>query len=323
MLDACGRTIDYVRISITDRCNLRCIYCMPQEGVTCLGHGDILTFEEIERVVRALQHLGVRYVRVTGGEPMARLGCLDLVDRIHHIPGIEEIAMTTNGILLDGQVSRAKQAGLNALNISLDTLDPDAYRRMARGGELDKVLRVINDALEAGLRVKINAVPVRGWNEAGLTELAAMARDRDICVRFIELMPVGCGAGLSPIPSDELEAQMAAAFGPLSRDESHHGYGPARYVRPAGFRGSIGFISPMSHEFCDRCNRVRLTADGFLKLCLNHRAGLDLRKLLREGISEAELEAALREAIAHKPKRHGFTEDIEDREIRRMNEIGG
>lgn len=134
MLDACGRTIDYVRISITDRCNLRCIYCMPQEGVTCLGHGDILTFEEIERVVRALQHLGVRYVRVTGGEPMARLGCLDLVDRIHHIPGIEEIAMTTNGILLDGQVSRAKQAGLNALNISLDTLDPDAYRRMTRGG---------------------------------------------------------------------------------------------------------------------------------------------------------------------------------------------
>ena len=185
------------------------------------------------------------------------------------------------------------------------------------------MLRVINDALEAGLRVKINAVPVRGWNEAGLTELAAMARDRDICVRFIELMPVGCGAGLSPIPSDELETQMAAAFGPLSRDESHHGYGPARYVRPAGFRGSIGFISPMSHEFCDRCNRVRLTADGFLKLCLNHRAGLDLRKLLREGISEAELEAALREAIAHKPKRHGFTEDIEDREIRRMNEIGG
>ena len=323
MLDACGRTIDYVRISITDRCNLRCVYCMPQEGVACLRHEDILTFEEIERVVRALQRLGVRFVRVTGGEPMARLGCLNLVERIHHIPGIEEIAMTTNGLLLDGQVARAKEAGLDALNISLDTLDPDTYRRMTRGGELEKVLRVMDDALAAGLRVKINAVPVREWNENGLTALAALARDRAICVRFIELMPVGCGAGLSPIPSDELEAQMAAAFGPLSRDESHHGYGPARYVRPEGFQGSIGFISPMSHEFCDRCNRVRLTADGFLKLCLNHRAGLDLRKLLREGVDGEELESALRDAIAHKPRRHGFTEDIEDREIRRMNEIGG
>lgn len=323
MLDACGRTIDYVRISITDRCNLRCVYCMPEGGVTCLQHEDILTFEEIERVVRALQRLGVRYVRVTGGEPMARRGCLELVERIHHIPGIEEIAMTTNGILLDGQVARAKQAGLTALNISLDTLDPEAYRRMTRGGELEKVLRVMDDALSAGLRVKINAVPVREWNEAGLTELAELARERDICVRFIELMPVGCGAGLSPIPSDELEEKMTAAFGAMPRDESHHGYGPARYVRPAGFRGSIGFISPMSHEFCDRCNRVRLTADGFLKLCLNHRAGVDLRGLLREGISEAELETALREAIARKPKRHGFTEDIDDREIRRMNEIGG
>ena len=323
MLDACGRTIDYVRISITDRCNLRCVYCMPESGVSCLKHEDILTFEEIERVVRAMQRLGVRYVRVTGGEPMARLGCLELVERIHRIPGIEEIAMTTNGILLDGQVARARDAGLDALNISLDTLDPETYRRITRGGEVDKVLRVIDDALAAGLRVKINAVPVREWNEAGLTELAAMARDRDISVRFIELMPVGCGAGLSPIPSDELEARMAAAFGVLERDESHHGYGPARYVRPVGFRGSIGFISPMSHEFCDRCNRVRLTADGFLKLCLNHRAGVDLRALLREGVTDAGLERTLRDAIVHKPRRHGFTEEIEDREIRRMNEIGG
>ena len=293
--------IDYVRISITDRCNLRCIYCMPQEGVTCLGHGDILTFEEIERVVRALQHLGVRYVRVTGGEPMARLGCLDLVDRIHHIPGIEEIAMTTNGILLDGQVSRAKQAGLNALNISLDTLDPDAYRRMTRGGRAGQGASGDKRCPGSGAAGKDQCRSCPGVERSRLTELAAMARDRDICVRFIELMPVGCGAGLSPIPSDELETQMAAAFGPLSRDESHHGYGPARYVRPAGFRGSIGFISPMSHEFCDRCNRVRLTADGFLKLCLNHRAGLDLRKLLREGISEAELEAALRRPLPISP----------------------
>ena len=323
MLDDCGRRIDYLRISITDRCNLRCVYCMPEGGVSTLRHSDILTYEEILRLTGLLTRLGVRHLRVTGGEPMARRGCLDLVRRLHGLRGVETIAMTTNALLLRGRVAEAREAGLDALNISLDTLDPATYAAMTRGGRVEDVLSIIDDAVSLGMRVKVNAVPVRGMNDHQLAALAALARDREIHVRFIELMPVGCGAGLSPVPSDEVLKRMEAAFGPLAPDTARHGFGPARYVRPEGFAGSIGVISPMSHEFCDTCNRVRLTADGYLKLCLNHQAGLDVRALLREGADDAALLEALRAAIARKPSRHGFLEEIGDREERRMNEIGG
>ena len=323
MLDDCGRRIDYLRISITDRCNLRCVYCMPDGGVSTLRHSDIRTYEEILRLTGLLTRLGVRHLRVTGGEPMARRGCLDLVRRLHGLHGVETIAMTTNALLLRGRVAEAREAGLDALNISLDTLDPATYAAMTRGGRVEDVFSVIDDAVSLGMRVKVNAVPVRGMNDHQLAALAALARDREIHVRFIELMPVGCGAGLSPVPSDEVLARMEAAFGPLAPDTARHGFGPARYVRPEGFAGSIGVISPMSHEFCDTCNRVRLTADGYLKLCLNHQAGLDVRALLREGADDAALLEALRAAIARKPSRHGFLEEIGDREERRMNEIGG
>ena len=323
MLDDCGRRIDYLRISITDRCNLRCVYCMPEGGVSTLRHSDILTYEEILRLTGLLTRLGVRHLRVTGGEPMARRGCLDLVQRLHGLRGVETIAMTTNALLLRGRVAEARAAGLDALNISLDTVDPATYAAMTRGGRVEDVLSVIDDAVSLGMRVKVNAVPVRGMNDHQLAALATLARDREIHVRFIELMPVGCGAGLSPVPSDEVLKRMEAAFGPLAPDTARHGFGPARYVRPEGFAGSIGVISPMSHEFCDTCNRVRLTADGYLKLCLNHQAGLDVRALLREGADDAALLEALRAAIARKPSRHGFLEEIGDREERRMNEIGG
>ena len=301
MLDDCGRRIDYLRISITDRCNLRCVYCMPEGGVSTLRHSDILTYEEILRLTGLLTRLGVRHLRVTGGEPMARRGCLDLVQRLHGLRGVETIAMTTNALLLRGRVAEARAAGLDALNISLDTLDPATYAAMTRGGRVEDVLSVIDDAVSLGMRVKVNAVPVRGMNDHQLAALATLARDREIHVRFIELMPVGCGAGLSPVPSDEVLKRMEAAFGPLAPDTARHGFGPARYVRPEGFAGSIGVISPMSHEFCDTCNRVRLTADGYLKLCLNHQAGLDVRALLREGADDAALLEALRAAIARKP----------------------
>ena len=323
MLDRCGREIDYVRISITDRCNLRCVYCMPERGVTCMRHEDVLSYEEIVRTVRALAALGIRHVRVTGGEPMARRGCLTLVERLHAIPGIETVSMTTNALLLDGCVAWAKEAGLSAPNVSLDTLNPDAYRRMTRGGDVSRVLSVIGEALALGLQVKVNAVPVRGMNDGDLAELAGLARERPVPVRFIELMPVGCGASLTPVPSDEVRALLERAYGPLAEDGERRGFGPARYVRAAGFAGPFGFISPVSHEFCDCCNRVRLTADGFLKLCLNHTAGLDVRTLLRGGIGDEALLEALRAAVAAKPRRHGFMDEIGDREVRRMNEIGG
>lgn len=323
MLDTCGREIDYLRISLTDRCNLRCVYCMPAGGVVSMAHGDVLSYEEIVRVVRLFARLGVRHLRVTGGEPMARRGCLSLIERLHAIDGIESIAMTTNALLLDGCVAWAREAGLDALNISIDSLNPDTYRAMTRGGDVRRVLAVIDDALALGMKVKLNAVPVRGMNDGDLAELAGLARERPVPVRFIELMPVGCGASLTPVPSDEVRALLERAYGPLAEDGERRGFGPARYVRAAGFAGPFGFISPVSHEFCDCCNRVRLTADGFLKLCLNHTAGLDVRALLRGGIGDEALLEALRAAVAAKPRRHGFMDEIGDREVRRMNEIGG
>ena len=323
MLDACGRNIEYLRISITDRCNLRCIYCMPEGGVSAMRHEDMLTYEEIERIVRLMARLGVRHLRVTGGEPMARKGCLKLVEKLHAIDGIEDVAMTTNALLLDGRIAEAKAAGLSSLNISLDTLDAQTFKMLTRGGDVSRVRTTIDEALANGLRVKINAVPIDGINDGQLVDVAKLAKDRPICVRFIELMPVGCGRNLKPIPSDRVLGLMRDAFGTLEEDEVQHGYGPARYLKPAGFVGSIGVISAMSHEFCDQCNRVRLTAEGYLKLCLNHTAGLDLRALLRGGADDEKIAEELKKAIANKPRRHGFLDEIGDRESRRMNEIGG
>ena len=323
MIDLQGRRIEYLRISITDKCNFRCLYCMPPGGVQYLPHEELLTYEEITRLARLMTGLGVHAVRLTGGEPMARRGCLELVRMLHAIPGIDSIAMTTNGSLLKGRMAEARDAGLNAVNISVDTLDPDTFCLLTRSGHVDTVLSAIHEAVDCGLKVKLNAVPIRGYNEAELCGVAELARQLPVDVRFIELMPVGCGADLRPVPTDEVRARMERAFGPLEADDARHGFGPAIYVKPKGFAGSIGFISAVSHEFCAGCNRVRLTPDGRLKLCLNHQSGPELRQQLRSGSSDEELTEAIRRAILHKPMHHGFSEEIEDKEQRRMNQIGG
>lgn len=323
MRDAQGRRIEYLRLAITDKCNLRCLYCMPEGGVDVLKHEELLSFEEILRVVRLMVALGVHAVRLTGGEPMARRGCLALARRLKSIEGIDRLAMTTNGLLLKGRMAEVRDAGIGDLNISIDTLDPAAYARMTRGGDVREVLSSIREALGLGLRIKLNAVPVRGLNDAGLCDLAALAREWPVDVRFIELMPVGCVSALTPVPTDEVRAIIEAEFGPLAQDGASHGMGPAVYGKPKGFQGSIGFIGAVSHEFCEGCNRVRLTPEGVLKLCLNHRNGVDLRALLRGGASDDALRQAIREAVWQKPARHGFSEDIDDRETRGMNQIGG
>ena len=323
MQDRFGREIDYLRLSVTDRCNLRCVYCMPEGGAPALERGELLEYEELVRLTRILARLGVRHVRLTGGEPMARRGCLDLVRALHALPGIESVAMTSNGTLLRDRAAEAKAAGLDALNLSLDTLNPAVYARMTRGGDVNDALQTLEQSLAAGLNVKLNAVPVRGFNENELADLAALAKDRDVCVRFIELMPIGCARDLRFVPIDEVRARLTDAFGTWEPDEAAHGHGPARYGKPKGFVGSIGLIGALSHEFCDACNRVRLTADGRLKLCLNHTQGLDLRALLRGGADDAALEAAIRDAIVNKPRCHGFYADVSDREPRRMYQIGG
>lgn len=323
MIDLQGRSIEYVRISITDRCNLRCLYCMPEEGVERFTHQEILTFEEIVRLARLMTPLGIHAVRLTGGEPMTRRGCLELVRMLRALPGIDRVAMTTNGILLKGRVAEAAQKGLTDVNVSLDTLDPETYRRITRCGDVADVLSMLREAVEAGMRVKLNAVPIRGLNEKDLAQIAALAKDQPIDVRFIELMPIGSGADLTPIPTDEVLGRIEAAFGPLQKDETRRGMGPAVYGKPAGFVGTIGFISAVSHEFCQRCNRVRITSDGLLKLCLNHRSNLNVKAMLRGGASDAEIMEALQAAILRKPAHHGFSEVVEDKEARRMNQIGG
>ncbi len=208
MIDLNGRKIEYVRISITDKCNLRCMYCMPEGGVETLRHDELLTYEEIVRVVKLMTQMGVHAVRLTGGEPMVRKGCLDLVKQLNGLPGIDYIAMTTNGILLKDRMEEAAKLGLNAVNISLDTLDACSFNRLTRHGCVEDVLKAVNEAVKCGIRVKINAVPVRDFNEKGLVEVAALAKDLPVDVRFIELMPVGCGADLQPIPMDEVRRRL-------------------------------------------------------------------------------------------------------------------
>lgn len=323
MIDAQGRSIEYLRVAITDKCNLRCRYCMPESGVPCLDHSDLLTFEEIARAVSVMTGLGIHALRLTGGEPMARRGCLKLARMLKSIPDIDRLSMTTNGILLKGHMAEARAAGVDDINISIDTLDPEAFARITRGGDVNDVFTAILEAVDCGLRVKLNAVPIREYNRNGLCELAALAKELPVDVRFIELMPVGCGTTLTPVPTDEVKALMESAFGTMQRDEGKHGLGPAVYYKPEGFLGSIGFISAVSHEFCDGCNRVRLTPEGILKLCLNHRSGLDLRAMLRGDATDDALRDAIRDAILRKPVHHGFSEDIDDREVRRMNQIGG
>lgn len=325
MTDAYNRTIDYLRVSVTDRCNLRCVYCMPQSGVEWVSHTQILSFEEILRIVGVMAGQGIRKVKVTGGEPLARKGTVVFIRRLKALSGIEQATMTSNGVLLEDCLDELIDAGLDALNISLDTLDVENFRRITRGEGLDKTLRAIDFAVSRGLRVKVNCVPVRGLNSSGLARMAELARDKDVSVRFIELMPVGCGNSFEPVPGDEIRAVLEREYGELCPFAGKLGNGPAAYYTIKGFKGKIGFISAVSHEFCESCNRLRLTSDGFLKSCLASDAGLDAKALLRGGASDGQIERAVLELVKAKPLRHSFAAARETvgREQREMFRIGG
>lgn len=323
MIDGCGRTIDYLRISVTDRCNLRCRYCMPQGAVSSVPRGEVLTLEEIARVAIVMARMGLRKVRLTGGEPLVRRNVTVLLRQLHETEGIRELALTTNGVLLKPLLPELTDCGLNAVNISLDTLDADVYRRITGSDALKAVLEGLYAAYDRGLRVKLNCVPCRELNPGAPLRLAGIARERAIDVRFIELMPIGQGRLFTGVPSEEILDQLSRAFG-AARPLPYRGEGPARYYAFDGFQGRIGFISPMTHRFCADCNRLRLTSEGWLKLCLYYRDGIDLRTLLRSGASDAELTQAIAKALANKPRQHGFGQgDAPATERHRMNEIGG
>lgn len=325
--DTFHRTIDYLRISITDRCNLRCVYCMPEEGVPSCSHEDILRYEEIERVVRAAAALGVSKLRITGGEPLVRLGAVDLVRALAHIPGIEDVAMTTNGMLLRRYAGPLAEAGLDRVNVSLDTLRPERFRAITRWGDLDTVLDGIDAAFAAGLEpVKINTVVIRDQNDDEVVDLARKTLDTRWHVRFIEWMPVGEAAHVQDwrarvVSTAEIRARIEAELGPLVPAKVH-GAGPARTYKLPGAAGTLGFISAVSEHFCASCNRLRLTADGKLRPCLLAADELDLRTPLRQGASEADIKALLEEAIRLKPRGHHLADDacVQDRA---MAQIGG
>lgn len=334
MKDSHGRVIDYLRISLTDRCNFRCIYCMPEEGVCMMGHDEILRIEEIEAIARVATRIGIRSVRLTGGEPLVRKGVVDLVAALKGMDGIENVSLTTNGVLLPEMAGDLKEAGLSRVNISLDTLDPEQFTYITRVGKLDSTMKGIDAALEAGFNpVKINAVTVRRLDQDFLA-FAKLSIDRPLHVRFIEYMPVGSSTGsdgsgwdrTDVIPSEELlqiinERAVAQGLPELvsTRDDDKPlGWGPARYFEFPGAKGTVGFISPLSRHFCSECNRLRLTADGKLRPCLFSDREIDVRTALREGGEEAVYNCFL-EALNLKPDDHHDKVGTE----RNMSQIGG
>lgn len=330
MQDDLGRNINYLRISVTDKCNLRCKYCMPPEGIEVIPHRELLTLEEISRLVKIMAGLGIKSVRFTGGEPLVRKNFEKLVQDVRNIEGIQDIAITTNGVLLGERLSGLVSAGITAVNISLDTVDAKVFREITGVDAFDKVLYAIEQSVKAGIRTKVNCVPCREWNYGELAKVAELAAKIPVDVRFIELMPVGCGREYHGIPTKEVMSELEKAYGPakVSNIDGSRGNGPAQYYEFENFLGKIGFISPMSHKFCENCNRIRLTAEGRLKLCLNYNTGLDLKALLREGYSDKEIRQAIIEAVRKKPEAHSFeninSEDgADDADGRRMVQIGG
>ncbi len=306
--DSFDRPINYLRISVTDRCNLRCIYCMPPEGIGWLPHGHILRYEEILVIVKAAAELGITKVRLTGGEPLVRADLGKLVGMIAQVKGIDDISLTTNGMLLARYARELKEAGLRRVNVSLDSLDPENFRRITRYGDLGEVLKGMEAAHAAGLEpIKINMVAMRWVNDHEILDFARKTRDEGWHVRFIEFMPMG-------ERRDEARerfisiAEIMERIESLGKLEPHRlaGNGPAKYYRLPGAGGTIGFIGPVSEHFCFQCNRLRLTAEGNLRPCLLSDEEIDLREPIRRGASAEEIKLLIERAIAAKPKGHGL-----------------
>ncbi len=337
--DSFGRRIDYLRISVTDRCNLRCVYCMPPEGVQWRGHDEILSFEEIERFANIAVGEGISKIRLTGGEPLVRSGIVDHVRRLREITGLEAIALTTNGTLLRKYAAELRAAGLERVNVSLDTLDPEVYSQVTRRGSLEAVLDGLEAAFEVGMDpVKLNVVVVRRL-EQDLLGFARMTLERPIHIRFIEYMPVGgaheasCASGSTDIwteddhvPAEELLGRLRlevaeAGLGeivPVAKGNAPGGWGPASYYRIGDAPGTLGVITPLSHHFCGECNRLRLTADGGLRTCLFSDDELDVRTVLRQGTDD-DVRALIHTALADKPESHHMRVGT----LRSMSQIGG
>ena len=302
MIDAVGRTIDYMRISITDRCNLRCRYCMP-DGITQVAMSEILTYEEIKKICTLAEELGIRKIKITGGEPLVRKGCVDLIRMIKEIPGIIQVTM-------DG------------INISLDTLDPEKYYKITGTDACDTVLKAVEASVESGIRTKVNSVLQDAGDRQEWRTLVRLAEKLPVDVRFIELMPIGSGKRNTGVSNLELLDEIKKEYPDIRTDPEIHGNGPAVYYRIPGFEGSIGFISAMHGKFCKNCNRIRLTSTGDLKPCLCYGDTYPLKDLLRNG-TEEEIRKQIKRAIEQKPAAHCFEKPGEITEAHQMAQIGG
>ncbi len=325
IIDQFGRRLSYLRVSVTDACNLRCVYCMP-EDMTFRPRHELMSDEEILTIVRLMAELGITKVRLTGGEPTIRPRIVEIVRQIARIPGIRDLAMTTNAILLAQLAEPLARAGLQRVNISLDTLDPKKFRFITRRGDLSQVWAGIEAAEAAGLKpLKLNVVVTRGFNDGEVVDLAKLTLDRDWDVRFIELMPFGSEAEFAQtavVRATEIRERIEAALGPMHPVPGHDPRDPARPYRLMGARGTLGFINSISEPFCSACNRLRLTADGKLRLCLLRDGEFDILTPLRAGVPLEELKQAILDAAYTKPWGHGLPEGIIP-QSRLMNQIGG
>lgn len=328
LTDSHSRRIDYLRISVTDRCNLACIYCKPRTEMKALGHSEILSYEEILRLVTVAARLGISHARVTGGEPLVRLGIIDFIANLGRTPGIGDVSVTTNGVLLADMAEALVGAGKPRLNISLDSLKPQRFSEITGSDTWDAVWRGINRVEELGFfPIKLNMVPVRGVNDDEIVDFARLTLGRRLHVRFIEFMPIGARDRWNKdvcVSSDQARALIEQEFGPLAPfTASSQSAGPSANFQIPGAQGVIGFISPISKHFCDSCRRLRLTADGKIRPCLLSDTEIDIKSTLRSGANDAELERMLRLALEIKPERHRLTENVSECFQRSMSKIGG
>ncbi len=324
MQDKLNRTIDYLRISLTDHCNLRCCYCMPESAKDFLNQAQLMTCEEIEIITRLMARNGVRKVKLTGGEPLLREDLPAIVRAIRSIPQIEQVTLTTNGVLLKEQMKELAKEGITSINISLDTRDPENFKRITKRDQFNQVWEGIREALSyPEIDLKINVVPIDSSKE-NILRMAELAREDKLAVRFIEMMPIGYGVNYQLYGESEIKDILEEAFGKLQPLAKTSGNGPAKYYELEGFAGKIGFISAVSHKFCSDCNRIRLTSEGLLKTCLQYGGSLNLKDLLRQGISENTIEQLILEEVNHKPCGHHFYEQGTEKDERKfLGAIGG
>ncbi len=323
MKDMWDRHINYMRISVTDQCNLRCCYCMPENGTEFLAPKERLQFDEIEEIVRAGSHLGIKNIKLTGGEPLTRKDLPKLIKTLKEMEQIEQVTLTTNGVLLEKYAEELKDSGVDSINVNFPALTRETYHTITRRDEFEQVMSGINKIVKLGIKTKLNCVSRKTITDDELLQYAMIAQETPIEVRFIEMMPLGYGKQYETYENEHMLERLEQLLGMSLKPSTYQGNGPAKYYEAHDFKGKIGFISAISHKFCDQCNRVRVTADGDLKLCLNYDRGISLKHILRSEQKD-QLEEIMRKTIYEKPKEHSFYSRGEwEEENKNMVQIGG